>query len=157
MVEQGDDLVFPTTGSSFRGEKLISKSVKNVEIKEDGGDGLFETVAFAGEEYVEFEDGSEVPFSEIGNKPMGADVTEDDVFVQPPARDTLPDPREINKRRSPEAQAADRAKDAPLTTDAEKWASSPGEYDFPGVDTGPTFREEEGEDFDTGPFLDSLF
>jgi hypothetical protein len=70
---------------------------------------------------------------------------------------TPPDPRALNKRRSPEARAADRAKDAPLTTDPEKWVSAPDEYDFPGVDTGPTFREEEGEDFDTDSFFDSLF
>jgi len=67
------------------------------------------------------------------------------------------DPREIQRRRSEEARAADAAKDAPLTSDPLQWASSPEEYDFPGVDTGPTFREEEGEDFDTGSFLDSLF
>jgi hypothetical protein len=70
---------------------------------------------------------------------------------------TPPDPRALNKRRSPEARAADRAKDAPLTTDPGKWVSDPDEYDFPGVDTGPTFREEEGDDFDTDSFFDSLF
>lgn len=66
------------------------------------------------------------------------------------------DPREIQMRRSQESRAADAAKDAPLTTDPLQWASSPDEYDFPGVDTGPTFREEQGEDFDTGGLLDFL-
>jgi hypothetical protein len=67
------------------------------------------------------------------------------------------DPREIQRRRSDEARAADRAKDAPLTSDPLEWASDPSGYDFPGVDTGPTFRKEQGDDFDTGGFLDSLF
>ncbi|MFP4627190.1 MAG: hypothetical protein ACLFNI_11435 [Natronomonas sp.] len=67
------------------------------------------------------------------------------------------DPLAINRRRSDEARTADRAKDAELTTDPLTWASNPDEYDYPGVDTGPTFREVEGEDYDTERLLDSLF
>jgi hypothetical protein len=67
------------------------------------------------------------------------------------------DPREINIRRSEEARVADSAKDAELTTDPLLWASNPDQYDFPGVDTGPAFREEQGDDFDTDGFLDDLF
>lgn len=70
-------------------------------------------------------------------------------------RDSI-DPVAINRRRSEEAKAADRAQDAPITTDPLQWASSPDEYDFPGVDTGPTFREEQGDDFDSDSFLDPL-
>lgn len=67
------------------------------------------------------------------------------------------DPQEIHRRRSDEARAADQGKDAPITTDPLEWASDPSAYDFPGVDTGPTFREEQGDDFDTDGFLDDLF
>jgi len=66
------------------------------------------------------------------------------------------DPREIQQNRSKEARAADRAKDAPITTDPLEWASDPGATDFPGVDTGPVFRESEGEDFDSDAFLNDL-
>jgi len=64
------------------------------------------------------------------------------------------DPREIHDQRSPEAQIADEAKDAPLTTDPLKYASDPSGTDFPGVDTGPTFEDVEGEDFDTDSFVE---
>lgn len=67
------------------------------------------------------------------------------------------DPREIQQQRSPEARAADSGQDAPLTSDPLEWASDPNGKDFPGVDTGPTFREQEGEDFDTDSFIESLF
>jgi hypothetical protein len=67
------------------------------------------------------------------------------------------DPREIQRRRSETSRKVDAAKDAPLTTDPLQWASSPSEYDFPGVDTGPTFRDTEGEDYDTDSLLESLF
>lgn len=66
------------------------------------------------------------------------------------------DPRDIQRRRPEAAREADAAKDAPLTTDPLQWASDPSQYDFPGVDTGPTFRESEGEDFDTESLLDFL-
>lgn len=66
------------------------------------------------------------------------------------------DPQEIQSNRSPEARAADRGQDAPLTSDPLEWASDPSGLDFPGVDTGPTFRAEQGDDFDTDEFLDSL-
>jgi len=65
------------------------------------------------------------------------------------------DPVEINRRRSEEARAADKGQDAPLTSNPLEWASDPSGLDFPGVDTGPTFRDENPE-FDTDSFLDSL-
>jgi len=43
---------------------------------------------------------------------------------------------------------------APLTTDPLEWASDPGGKDFPGVDTGPTFRDEQGAGFDTDSFVE---
>lgn len=66
------------------------------------------------------------------------------------------DPQEIHSNRSPEARAADRGQDAPLTTDPLEWATDPSEHDFPGVDTGPTFRAEQGNEFDTDQFLNNL-
>lgn len=67
------------------------------------------------------------------------------------------DPQAVQRRRSEAAREADRAKDAEITTDPLQWASDPSQYDYPGVDTGPTFREEQGEDFDTGGFMDRFF
>jgi len=64
------------------------------------------------------------------------------------------DPTAINRRRSDEARTADTAKDAEITSDPLEWASAPDELDFPGVDTGPTFREAQGDNFDTDSFLD---
>jgi hypothetical protein len=66
------------------------------------------------------------------------------------------DPREVHENRSETARQTDSGQDAPLTTDPLQWASDPSGYDFPGVDTGPTFRESEGDDFDTDSFLENL-
>jgi len=64
------------------------------------------------------------------------------------------DPREVHRNRSEEARTADRAKDAPLTTDPLEWASDPGGKDFPGVDTGPVFREQESDNFEVDAFAE---
>jgi hypothetical protein len=64
------------------------------------------------------------------------------------------DPREVQQNRSAPARNADRGQDAPLTTDPLEWASDPAGNDFPGVDTGPTFRDEQGDDFDTDSFVE---
>jgi hypothetical protein len=66
------------------------------------------------------------------------------------------DPQRIHNARPRSNRRADERRDAEITTDPLQWASNPNEYDFPGVDTGPTFREEQGEDFDTDSFLDFL-
>jgi len=94
----------------------------------------------------------------LGGRPAGLedDMVQGNVIETDDLRQEI-DPVAIQRRRSDEARAADRGQDAPLTSDPLQWASAPDRYDFPGVDTGPTFREEEGEDFDTGSFLDSLF
>lgn len=84
------------------------------------------------------------------------DLDQDNTFDIDELRQGI-DPVAIQRRRSEEARQTDAAKDAPLTSDPLTWASDPSQYDFPGVDTGPTFRETEGEDFDTESFLDSLF
>lgn len=46
--------------------------------------------------------------------------------------------RRAHLSRSEEAQASDAAKRAPVTTDASRYASQPGELDYPGVDTPST-------------------
>jgi len=66
------------------------------------------------------------------------------------------DPRDIQENRPEAAREADAAKDAELTSDPLQWASDPTRYDFPGVDTGPTFRDEQTGDFDTDSFIDGL-
>lgn len=64
-----------------------------------------------------------------------------------------PDPRELHARRDQYARRQDEARDAQITTDAEKWAANMDSLDFPGVDTGPTFREEHSN-FDTDGFIE---
>lgn len=46
--------------------------------------------------------------------------------------------RRAHLSRSKEAQASDASKRAPVTTDASRYASQPGELDYPGVDTPST-------------------
>jgi len=60
-------------------------------------------------------------------------------------QEVTPDPREVHKSRSEYAQKQDLARDAELTTDPFEYAEDPGSYDFPGVDTGPEFRDAQGE------------
>lgn len=55
------------------------------------------------------------------------------------------DPERIHRNRSKTERRADESKDAEITTDPLKWASAPDQYDYPGVDTGPMFRDEFGE------------
>jgi hypothetical protein len=43
--------------------------------------------------------------------------------------------RRAHLSRSPQARNSDRGKRAPVTTDAERYASKPGELDYPGLDT----------------------
>jgi len=83
-----------------------------------------------------------------------------DTFLQatrePKSKSSERDPMQIHESRTDYAQKQDEARDARLTTDVEKWASDPNSWDFPGVDTGPQFREEQSEDFDTDSFLDRI-
>lgn len=69
-------------------------------------------------------------------------------------QDTL-DPREIHERRSERSQQLDEEFNAPLTTEPEQWARNMDHWDFPGVDTGPKFREEN-PDFDTDHFFSTM-
>lgn len=70
--------------------------------------------------------------------------------------EATPDPRTLHQRRSERSQELDEEFNAPITTDIEKWANDKDHWDFPGVDTGPTFRKEN-PDFDAGEFLDDMF
>jgi hypothetical protein len=86
----------------------------------------------------------------LSSTPVGLedDIIQRRVIETDDLRDEI-DPTAIQRRRSDAAREADRAKDAEVTTDPLKWASNPDEYDYPGVDTGPTFRENFDErDFD---------
>lgn len=67
-----------------------------------------------------------------------------------------PDPRALHARRDQYSRRQDEARDAQLTTDPEEWANNMDSLDFPGVDTGPKFREVQGDNFDTGSLLDRL-
>jgi len=69
----------------------------------------------------------------------------------------VPDPRRVHQNRSTYAQRQDEARNAQLTTDPREYANDPDSLDFPGVDTGPAFRDVQGEDFDTGAFIDRVF
>jgi len=89
---------------------------------------------------------------ELDRKPLGD--LDNPTSVQNLRREI--DPRDIQQNRPEAAREADAAKDAELTSDPLQWASDPARYDFPGVDTGPTFRDQQGDDFDTGGFIDQL-
>lgn len=66
------------------------------------------------------------------------------------------EPQEIHNARPRSNRRADERRDAEVTADPLQWASNPDEYDFPGVDTGPTFREEFG-DVDPDSFQQKFF
>jgi len=72
-----------------------------------------------------------------------------DVVPTQDVRDEL-QPGRINRNRSSDARRADGSRDAEITTDQLQWASNPDEYDYPGVDTGPIFRDN----FDEDDFMD---
>jgi len=57
-----------------------------------------------------------------------------------------PDPREVHQSRSEYAQAQDEARNAQITTSPTQYSADPDSYDFPGVDTGPRFRNTYGDD-----------
>jgi hypothetical protein len=69
--------------------------------------------------------------------------------------DAPPDPRRVHESRSEYAQKQDLARDARITTDPDQYASDSNSYDFPGIDTGPTFRDVQ-DDFDEESFLDTI-
>lgn len=68
----------------------------------------------------------------------------------------VPDPRRIHQNRPSFERKQDNARDAQITTDPEQWAQAPNRFDFPGVDTGPMFREEN-PNFDTESFMERIF
>lgn len=145
----------PVTGNMVAGERMTTAPLTDV-FESEGGLGA---PAPEGERVFELEGRGQVAQSELGSRSRARDVTESDVFVLPGAKTTTtsdaPDPREVHQDRSVYAQRQDSARDARITTDPETYASDPNSYDFPGVDTGPTFRREQ-PDFDTASFLDKI-
>lgn len=75
------------------------------------------------------------------------DVYPGNVVETDALRDTI-DTERVHKNRSRKERLADESKDAEITTDPIKWASAPDQFDYPGVDTGPGFRDTFGDDFD---------
>lgn len=52
----------------------------------------------------------------------------------------------LHQQRSKKERIADESFDAELTTDPEKWAKNPDQYDYPGVDTvSPRIRRQRAE------------
>jgi len=96
---------------------------------------------------VERDDGEEMLELDESLPGIGRDTTADEL------RSRI-DPREVQQNRSSPAQNAHRGQDAPLTTDPLEWASDPAGNDCPGVDTGPVFRDEQGDNFDTDSFVE---
>lgn len=78
---------------------------------------------------------------------LGDDFLPGGVIEADAVRDEI-NPDRVHKNRSETARAADKAKDAEVTTDPLKWASAPNEYDYPGVDTGPQFDDTFDGGFD---------
>jgi len=130
MVQKGQTFLFPGIGRN-----------REVTIEEVGADS--DSLGMHRDDQVKLD------------KPLNLEVGRRERPTVDELRESI-DPQEVQSNRSPEARAADRGQDAPLTTDPFEWASDPSGHDFPGVDTGPTFRAEQGDDFDTDEFLDLL-
>lgn len=133
MVQEGQDFLWPGMSDN-----------RSVTITEVGEGESGQLGSMAGEGEVELS--REIMVDDQWQKVVETDELREEI-----------DPTSIQRRRPDAAREADSAKDAPLTSDPLAWASDPNHYDFPGVDTGPTFREAEGENFDTEGFLNSLF
>lgn len=138
MVQEGQDFLWPAGGSNqeVRIEEVGKGEPDDSAFGDPMGDGRVR----------------------LSNRPLGLEdeMMPGRVIKTDDLREEI-NPTAIQHRRSTEARTADRAKDAELTSDPLRWASDPSHYDFPGVDTGPQFREAEGDDFDSDSFLDSLF
>jgi len=132
MVNQGQSFLWP--GLSENQEITIE------DVGPDEGAGLAE---------------GEVKLSDSISTDLSTAFSSDDVQAVGDLRDSI-DPRDVHSNRPRTARVADEAKDAEITSDPLEWSSAPSQFDFPGVDTGPTFREEQGEDFDTEGFLEQL-
>lgn len=153
MVQEGDRAIFPTvgrfidpdTGREVIGEKTVTDTITGIEPRDEN------RVTFRsdeGELGLDLEKRGRRRLSDLGDKPGSDTVTADDVFIEPQDRNKNGiDPAEIHSERSYEAQIADEAKDATITTDEEQWASDPSDWDYPGVDTGPVFEENFDSDF----------
>jgi hypothetical protein len=63
---------------------------------------------------------------------------------------------ELHDERSRKAQRVDERRGAPVTSNLDKWASNPDEYDYPGVDTEPKFADGELLGDDPGAGMDSI-
>lgn len=87
----------------------------------------------------------------MARKRIDADAFDDDASPEEIA-DTL---EILHESRPEKAQQIDEARDAQLTTDPETWAENPDEYDYPGVDSGPKFREEN-PGFELESFIDTF-
>jgi len=61
----------------------------------------------------------------------------------------------VHESRPEIDQRIDEQRDAKLTTDPEKWANNPDEYDYPGIDTGPDF-DDANPGFDRDSFIDQF-
>jgi len=63
---------------------------------------------------------------------------------------------ELHDERSKKAQRVDERRGAPVTNDLDKWSSNPDEFDYPGVDTKPTFGDGDQLGDDPAAGMDSL-
>jgi hypothetical protein len=90
---------------------------------------------------------------------IGWDPGSETNFARPDQLDT-PKPQAVHERRSPLEQRLDEQREAQLTTDPEKYASAPGRYDYPFVDTTEGVDErlskEEGLFNSRSPNFDAL-
>jgi hypothetical protein len=149
----------PDTGVMMTDERMVTDEIEDV-YEASGGLGS-PLGAEEGERVFELKQRGTVPASELGGKVGESnEVTPEDVFVGPSQKSTsnnkdTPDPRRVHESRSEYAQKQDLARDARITTDPDQYASRSNSYDFPGIDTGPTFRDVQ-DDFDEESFLDTI-
>lgn len=156
MVEEGDRIIFPDVGKvedPHTGNEVVdtvteTDTVVDVEPRDETGFGI---ISDEGELGFDLAERGRTAISDLGGKVQDGTVEPSDIAIEPAGRSTRSeiDVREIHNDRSQEAQIADESKDAELTTNKEKWASDPSSYDYPGVDTGPTFDDAFDSDFET--------
>jgi len=77
-------------------------------------------------------------------------------MARPDAEDVMKRIERRQAKRSKLERELDSQRDAEITVRVNEWLDNPDELDYPGVDTGPKFRKEQRDDFNTESFLETF-
>lgn len=125
------DDIFDFSGQLSRDDVSVSHGGKGAAVIEPEGyldDPVFESFTEQAKES-----------EKLGWDPMGKEN-----YVKPSTLRT-PKPLDVHTDRSEEAINQDIQRKAPVTTDPQKYAENPDEYDYPFVDTPSEFKDEFGD------------